>query len=226
MFTVLLSSKIGKRINRYLIYLCRHLKYIKIESILIDDAIRIRNAHFYGFFQSESYFKHFEDIVKRRFEIKKKFKKEFIKRFGIIFQNEKVIVMHIRRTDYLNFGDEITGGKNLTLPLSYYRSCLKLIHDIHEYKIICVTDEPEFVKTNFKEYDITVENNELIIDFQLIQNADIAIIANSSFSWWAAFLNKNQNKIVYAPEYWFGFKVKEEIPANIIPKSFIKVNVN
>ena len=62
------------------------------------------------------------------------------------------------------------------------------------------------------------------MDFQLLLHADKLIISNSSFAWWGAYLNKNKTE-VFVPQYWLGFKVDKEIPADIIPARFISVPV-
>lgn len=186
------------------------------------------NVSYRGFFQSENFFLESHEEVKSRLVLKKKWKLQFVKEYGALFaEDKKNIVMHFRRTDYVLHGDESYGGQNMCLPMSYYDNCLSLIKKLNEYQVICISDDLDFVKDYYKDRnDYLFLANDAIIDFQFILNADIAVIANSSFSWWAAYLNSKKNKIVYAPEYWFGFKVNQEIPANIIPKDFKSVNVN
>jgi hypothetical protein len=92
----------------------------------------------------------------------------------------------------------------MMLPVSYYEKSLEKIED---YKIIFVGDNISFAKEHFSHIpNSTFEQNDAIVDFQIILNADIAIIANSSFAWWAAWLNPNPNKKIIAPKYWVGFK--------------------
>lgn len=194
-----------------------------------EGSIELNNNKCYrGFFQSEDYFVNSKEVIQNKFKIKKEWEKKYIEKYYSIFnESDKIIVMHIRRTDYVNFGDDHVGGKNLTLPMSYYDNCLNLINNLEEYKIVCISDDINFVKNYFKErVNYFFLKNEAIIDFQIILNAEIAIIANSSFSWWAAYLNNKKNKIIYAPKYWFGFKVNTEIPENIIPENFLTVDTN
>ena len=134
-----------------------------------------------------------------------------------INKNKPTVVLHIRRTDYLKYGDENLGGEDLTLPLTYYNLCLKKINKLDNYNIVFVTDDPSFVKSNFYHLNPIISSSESsIIDFQILMKADIVIVANSSFSWWGAYLNTKAKK-VFAPKFWSGFKIRKEYPANIIP---------
>jgi hypothetical protein len=70
---------------------------------------------------------------------------------------------------------------------------------------IFVSDDMNWVKENFKGNNIFYsDNSEEILDLTLMSICDNNIIANSSFSWWGAFLNENPNKKVIAPSKWFG----------------------
>jgi hypothetical protein len=117
------------------------------------------------------------------------------------------------------------GGVNLVLPQSYFINACNRIKDIDSYKIIVVTDDKKNACKifSFLKNKMIISESE-IIDFQIIQNSDTVIIANSTFSWWAAFLNK-KNPQVCAPEYFVGFKIRKELPEGIIPDNFIKVPV-
>ena len=195
---------------------------IKEKEVLLKDQARYR-----GFFQSQDFFQVSVDEVKKRFVINRYFRSQFQEKYGKLFNDSKTIVMHFRRTDYQLLGDDSYGGHDMRLPMAYYDNCLKLVEKIEDYIIICISDDVNFVKEYYHDKsNYLFLENDAIIDFQLILNADIAIIANSSFSWWAAYLNMKSNKVVYAPQFWLGFKINEEIPAGIIPNSFIEVNVN
>jgi hypothetical protein len=171
------------------------------------------NCIYSGFVQSEKYFQ--ETPVGHVFQVKKKYVQQFNDKYGELFKS-KIITMHIRRGDYAEQSNDFLGGKDLQLPVNYYQSALKEISNLELYQIVIVSDDIEFCKDNFKNLKrcYFISDSE-IMDFQIIMNADICIIANSTFSWWAAYLNKKQNKIIFAPRYWLGFKVKREFPVGI-----------
>lgn len=194
------------------------------ESIeLVKKKFR-NNIIYDGYFQSEDFFENVVNTVKKNFIIKKKFIHLFEQKYYSTFKENKILAIHCRIGDYVNWGNDRLGGKNLVLPKNYFINAYNQITDIENYKVIIVTDDIENATDFFDFIKIKsiVSENE-IIDFQIILNADKIIISNSTFSWWAAYLNK-KNPIVYAPEYFVGFKIKKEFPIGIIPKKFNKIN--
>ena len=174
----------------------------------------------YGYFQSADYFADVSGRIREYYSIKQKYKKEFWSKYSRL-NTKKYIAVHVRRTDYQSFGDESMGGAGLCLPDSYYYHCLSKIKNIQNYELFFVSDDPEYVKNNFNSFlNLHFDTNSEIVDFQLLMNADILIISHSSFSWWAAFLNKKPKKIVFAPKYWLGYKVSKEIPIGIMNVPF------
>lgn len=184
------------------------------------------NRFYEGYFQSEEYFNDYKKEICSLFRVKSTFSQEFSVKKGKLFNNAKVVSVHIRRTDYAQFGNENTGEPNLILPMTYYRKCLSLIDNINNYKVIFVSDDIEFVKNEFGiKPNYYFENNSEIIDFQMLLNANILVIANSTFSWWAAWLNRKEDKIVYAPNYFLGFKIQKFYPAGIKVNSWHWIDV-
>lgn len=184
------------------------------ESILINDKCLYK-----GFFQSENYFHEYIEQVKAEFKIKKKHLINVRNHLNIT-DNKPLIVAHVRRTDYQIHGSENLGGKDLTLPMNYYKICLQQIEDLENYNLVFVTDDKEYVFNNFHQNNpIISSSNSSIVDFQILMDAEIIILANSSFSWWGAYLNKKATRIL-APKYWLGFKVKKDYPENLIPPNW------
>jgi len=177
------------------------------------------DTYYEGFFQSVSYFRDCEEIVREEFRIKSRYVREFERKYRSFYRDNKIIAVHVRRTDYLIYGSNFLGGPNMTLPLLYYEKVFRLIENIGEYKIIFVGDDLSEVKSHFAGMkNALFETNGEIVDFQILQNADILVISNSTFSWWAAYLNPKKDKKVYAPVYWLGYKVKKDYPGAIYDK--------
>lgn len=179
---------------------------------------RIRpNTFWYGYFQSEKYFQNIREHLVKFFSLKPEFASAFEKEYQTLCQTSPYIAVHIRRTDYVRFGDDTLGGKDLRLPKSYYSLCLdKARALLPKAKVIFMSDDMTWVKENFpQESNFIYSNNNEIIDFQLLLHADASILSPSSFSWWAAYLNQKPMKQIFAPRYWIGFKVKHEYPVGI-----------
>lgn len=184
------------------------------------------NVLYKGFFQSEKYFETRKDDIRKIFEINDQYKKNFKKNKKQLF-DKKTVVVHIRRTDYIKYGGEELGGIDMTLPINYYKKCLGMVDKIDDYNIIFVSDDIDFVKNEFgQKKNYFFENNDEITDFQILLNADILIIANSTFSWWAAWLNHKTKKTIYAPNYFLGFKIRKFYPAGIKVNDWKWVDIN
>jgi hypothetical protein len=189
----------------------------------------VRNSTYYEVFcQSLLYFEQVENLIKESFRIKDIYVKEFNKKYDKLLMNNKTIVIHFRGSDYFEWRCEELGGENFVLPLIFYEDCLKKINNIEQYKIIFISDSISILKKHFGDKEnYYFESNAEIVDFQLMINANILIISNSSYAWWGAFLN-NKNAEIYAPKYWLGFKVRKEYPVGIMEKlnwNFIEVTL-
>jgi Glycosyl transferase family 11 len=216
---IVLSRLILKKPLEWLINWCIYKNVFNWDNTTNEKGYLLttikNNVLYSGYFQSEKYFIEVKKDIQNLFEITPQYKHEFLTEKAYLFA-KKTIAIHIRRTDYLHFKIKELGNDNLVLPINYYKKCLNLIGDTEGYNVLFISDDIEFVKKEFSEKDnYFYENNTEIIDFQLLLNADILIIANSSFSWWAAWLNKKINKIIYAPNYFLGFKINRFYPAGI-----------
>ena len=213
-----LGSKLYSILTRIIIRI-KKFKEIYIQNIQVPRAVSVENWHIYkGFFQTDWYYKHI--IGGLKIEIKKIYVDKFNIEFGAIFDKEKTVVIHIRRTDYMNYGK-----RDISLPLEYFKKRLDSLGDVSDHRIFFVSDDIEHVKSYFtpKPNYIFSSNNE-ITDFQIIKNADIAIISNSSFAWWASYLSTKPKK-VYAPKNWLGFRIGKEHPKKIMTEKFIWCDV-
>lgn len=189
-------------------------KNIYVQNFVKPKHQESKNLMIYnGYFQTDWYLNQLEE--KPVIKIKDAFVKTFEDLYGPIFRHEKTIAVHIRRTDYLSYGK-----RDISLPIEYFQRQLMGIDDLDSYKVFFVSDDVEFVKAAFEERpNFIFSSNDEITDFQIIQNADIAIISNSSFGWWAAYLN-TKGGVVHAPENWLGFRIGAEHPKGIMTSKF------
>ena len=220
----LLNNKISRGLFKKLIAPKLPFIHEKGEADINEILALINNHQFYkGYFQSELFFQNIADSIQQYFRLKPFYTKAFYKKYQYLFAQKKVLAIHYRLGDYLTWGTIEHGGADLTLPESYYRNALKQIKDLDTYTIVIVTDDTKSITGKLPEIEnkIIVSDTE-INDLQVLMNADIIIASNSSFCWWAAYLNPKK-PVIFAPRYWLGFKVKKEMPANIIARKFTKV---
>mgnify|MGYP003135977492 FL=1 len=156
---------------------------------------KTKNYSLYGFFQTAKYFKHIEKQIRKDFTFKDEIKDECD---DLIKQFTNPIALHIRR------GDFVWNSKNHPpLSLDYYESALKLFDSDRE--VIIFSDDTEWCKDQelFADDRFAVaEGGDQFYDMCLMSMCDDFIIANSTFSWWGAWLG-NRGKVV-APKQWFG----------------------
>lgn len=153
------------------------------------------NVDLLGYFQSEKYFNHIREDIKNDFSFSESITNyciNFIKDIG-----DEVISLHIRRGDYLNLQ-----SFHPTPPLEYYVEALKRLPDI---PVLIFSDDPDwcFQQELFNSNRFLIsQSDQADFDMCLMTMCNYHIIANSSFSWWGAWLA--DSKKVFAPKVWFG----------------------
>jgi hypothetical protein len=163
------------------------------------------NIYLEGYWQSELYFKTYEEEIRRLFKFKHNLKGGNLV-IAAEIKAKNSVSLHIRRGDYL-----LKKNTSLypTCNLKYYLDAIEIIKSRVENPFFYIfSDDIPWAKKNFKfirDIKFVTENrNEFsYLDMQLMSLCKHHIIANSTFSWWAAWLNKNNNKIVIAPRKWF-----------------------
>ena len=162
----------------------------------------------YGFFQTEKYFKHVEKGIRQDFH----FKKEILEPCTEMIGDEKYIALHIRRTDYL-----INAANHNNLGLDYYENALSNFDK--DAKVIVFSDDPNWCKEQelfSDERFLVSENTSGYVDLCLMSMCTDFIIANSTFSWWGAWLAGRGT--VVAPKNWFGPALKDKNTKDIYPE--------
>ena len=205
---------------------------------LPENLDKIHGTLLVGYFQSPLYFDKYKEIIYKM--IKMDLKKMVIKnKTRIDFDNKNVISMHFRLGDYKKYPETYH-----ILNENYYIKSLELIiDDIKSYDRIqkellilyfCESDDlkdvedtikniqPKFPLLTFKRANALLEDWEQMLLMSLCSHN---IIANSTFSWWGAYLNNNPTKIVCYPETWFGEKVKHNIK-DLFPEEWVPISLN
>ncbi len=172
-----------------------------------------------GYFQSEKFFKDSEKTIRAKFKIKKEIIENVKQKHEQLLKNENTVSFHIRRGDYLNYPDH-----HPVLTMQYYMKALRLFPK--DSIGLVFSDDINWCKENFPGLDdkfFIIEGQTDYEDFALMSLCKHNCISNSSFSWWAAYLNENKDKIVVAPEKWFGPAYAHFITNDIYVDTWIKI---
>lgn len=165
-----------------------------------------------GNFQSEKYFKHRRNEILELFKPNDEFLVE-INKYSHLFGN---IGLHVRRGDYVG----LHAGRMIELGMEYYNKGLsELPNDI---PILVFSDDLEWCKDNFIDDKFIFIDEPDYISLYLMGKMKFFIIANSSYSWWGAWLGNPEK--VFAPKEWFANGVRHKhFEYDIIPENWIKI---
>jgi len=164
------------------------------------------NLNLNGYFQSYYYFNSQDKIIKKLLTP------------NIIINKQDYVSLHVRRTDYLIHNNcyKILNRNN------YYDKAMEISSG---KKFLIFSDDINWCKQNFtgNEFDF-VEGNNAPTDLKLMANClGGNIIANSSFSWWGAYLNENINNCVISPNDWFGPELSMNNTKDLYLPSWIRI---
>jgi hypothetical protein len=151
----------------------------------------------HGYFQSEKYFEMHKRLVREFFMPSQYVLNRINSKYGDLLK-KRLCGVHIRRGDYV--GHPVHG----VCTEAYYEMASKeILKRVEIDKFVVFSDDIEWCKSFMPAVCEFIQGNEDGVDLHLLSMCDHQIISNSSFSWWASWLNKNKNKIVLAPDRWF-----------------------
>ncbi len=160
------------------------------------------NVYLNGFWQSEKYFLQIREVLLSELQLKDPLS-EGNKALASEISGSNAVSLHIRRGDYVS-------NKNALefhgiCSLSYYQNAIEYVkHHKGEIKLFVFSDDLKWAQENFTQSNVVfVSGNPAHVDLYLMSLCKHNIIANSSFSWWGAWLNANKEKMVVAPKNWF-----------------------
>lgn len=216
--------KVYKRIKKYCPWVFHHTKNISQEN-----SLQFNNQYFKhigtvniydGYWQSEKYFVESSKKIRSLYHFNEKLLNDSTRQLKSSMKEGAYVSVHIRHGDYLSLSDHLGICK-----ISYYQKAISHIKTtVKKPFFVFFSDDIHWVKEHFQEENaIYVDWNQgkdSWQDMYLMSQCKHNIIANSSFSWWGAWLNSNSQKIVIAPKQWFKYSPNYDI----IPDGWITLD--
>ena len=179
-----------------------------------------------GYWMSWKYFKKYDEVIRNAFSIKRELVSH-LDDFVQAIRQVNSVSLHIRRTDYTD--PEVVQLKGIT-PVQYYLDAVQYIQQKRDDIVIyAFSDDISWAKENLKPGGLKIHfvdhmvSNSAIEDFYLMTQCGDNIITNSTFSWWAAYLNGNENKIVVCPKKWYS-KSSHYNYKDVYPTSWVTID--
>lgn len=188
---------LGKNPDAKLFREPEHFRYYSNFFSLPDDI------YLSGFWQSYKYFENYTGKIQKSFEVRTPLEGRNKKVSERISSSKNSVSLHIRRGDYTN-----PNSGFYCLPISYYNKAIQKLSDqFEDIKLFVFSDDISWAQQSIKQDNNTlfVDHNDLNSaheDLRLMTKCKHSIIANSSLSWWGAYLNSYQKKTVIAPKKW------------------------
>lgn len=202
------------------------VKYVENFSNYNPNLLAInQDAYLQGYFQSYKYFVGNEEFVNELYSFNTDKLGDSNYQMLKIIKETNSVSIHIRRGDYVE--DKVTNAHHGICSLVYYLEAINLLESRYDNLIMFFfSDDMEWVKKTFgdiKQQTFFVNNNadNSWVDILLMSSCKHNIIANSSFSWWGAWLNNNPSRTVVAPQKWN--QNKDLDISTLLPDEWIKL---
>lgn len=177
-----------------------------------------------GYWQHEAYFRNIATLVRKEFALRRSLSDQGMEMLNTI-QRENAVSIHIRRTDYVSNPRVV--ATNGVCPLTYYHEAVELLSErVSQPTFFVFSDDISWARHNLKlDFPIRFVDIQGVDqdcqDLFLMSQCKHQIIANSTFSWWGAWLNSNPSKIVIAPQRWYSAKRRQK--QQIVPSEWLMV---
>jgi len=177
-----------------------------------------------GYWQSEKYFPEMESILRKEFQVKYPLAGKNLE-IAEDMSGGETVAIHVRRGDYVS--DAQAASIHGLCGLEYYHRAVDHIAERHtELRLFFFSDDPKWVvqnlhfpfPTKYVDHNDAGQNYE---DLRLMSLCHHQILANSSFSWWAGWLNASPDKIVIAPRRWFASSGLDD--SDIVPEGWVRL---
>lgn len=207
----------------------RHL-YEEKKLYTFEPRIRSMkdNTYIYGYFQNERYFRDYRKVVLDDFSCKKPFSPESSCLAEQIKAEADAVSIHVRRGDYVAY--ESVAAYHGSCGIPYYRAAIERMDKLLRQPVFYIfSDDAPWAKEHIATLHprmVVVQNSSSkpnYEDMMLMSLCKHNIIANSSFSWWGAWLNRNEEKQVIAPARWTGREDINKMAGDVCPSSWIRI---
>ncbi len=201
-----------------------HFDNDRIDNTSPETIKKLSDLFVSGYFADQRYFMDIEDIIRKEYTLKNGFNEQN-KVFENKIKNCHSVSLHIRRGDYVN------NPFFANIPLEYYKKAMDYMLQKNRDSVFFVfSDDLNWVKDNLN-YNAEIQYVDVnssktdYMDLMLMASCEHNIIANSTFSWWGAWLNNNSGKIVIAPQKWFNDTNAQKIysAGRLVPANWIKM---
>ncbi|MEN2284143.1 alpha-1,2-fucosyltransferase [Algoriphagus sp. SE2] len=198
-------------------FLFENIKKEKKEFSFDEEIFNVSNSRLVGTWQSIKYFEGHEELLRDKFKFKDPLD-SINKNLSEEIKNNNSVAVHIRRGDYTK-----SEWRNSHLvidgPEYYLNAIRELTLELSNPVFYFFSDDIDWAKSNFKDSNFKFiehnNNDKSYLDMYLMSLCSNFIIANSTFSWWAAWLASNPKKIVFVPKPWIkGLNTPEIYPDN------------
>lgn len=205
-------------------HVLKHWYYLEKGMLYDPEVFSSRASYFEGFWQTEKYFKNISEEIRKEITLKSPLSPHSIKMQSLI-ENSNAISLHVRRYQHEN----LKPWHGFCTP-EYYLEAIKIIaQKTTAPHFFIFTDDYEWLETNLIDklrstgYPFTsIGKNPNYEDLMLMAKCRHHILANSSFSWWGAWLNPRRDKIVIAPKQWFAHAPKNNT-RDLLPDGWLKI---
>jgi len=219
------NLKLFKLINTLLPIKYKKYYREKVGSDGIDKNVyeAKRALFFEGYWQNKGYFESSWKIIKKELRLKKR--GDAYDALQKKIEATNAVAIHFRRGDYVS--NERIFQQHGTCSVSYYENAVKKMSTIISSPVFFIfSDDIEWVKKNFViKQPVEFVSNERVFspseELVLMSKCKHAIISNSTFSWWGAWLNEHDGKVVIAPSQWSKTITTKFI--NIVPPAWIRL---
>ncbi|MBI3508831.1 MAG: alpha-1,2-fucosyltransferase [Chlamydiia bacterium] len=167
----------------------------------------------HGLYQTEKYFAHHAETIRALFAPSERILQEINEKYGTLLQNNKTVAIHVRTFIPDGRSPELFAEDNVWWD--YFAQAIEYFPS--EYLFLVFMDAPHVVVPNFPKLPGRniqfIINEPYYIDFYMISLCNYVVVSpGSTFSWWAAWINKHADKVIIAPDRWTGHSGEEVIP--------------